>query len=138
MSFPGFRPDRRDVLLLMGGAALSPLLPADVACAADNPLPPGRNQSFDLGWRFFRGKGEGCEAPGYDDTAWRSVDLPHDWSIEDLPNPAPPHRIGPFDETAPGGSSTGYAAGGEGWYRKRFRLAHLPAGTRFGSTPPDP
>jgi len=125
-----FQPDRRDVLLLMGAAAISPLLPADAAYAAANAMTLGRNQSFDLDWRFFRGKGEGWEAPGFDDAAWRCVDLPHDWSIEDLPDPAPPHRIGPFDETAPGGSSTGYAMGGEGWYRKHFRLPDLPAGAR--------
>jgi beta-galactosidase len=37
------------------------------------------------GWRFSRGHAEGAEQPGFDDSRWRRLDLPHDWSIEDLP-----------------------------------------------------
>ena len=43
-----------------------------------------RDRLFDDGWRFFRGDMQGAEAPGFDDTSWRQIDLPHDWSIEDL------------------------------------------------------
>ncbi|KAH0534187.1 hypothetical protein FGG08_007234, partial [Glutinoglossum americanum] len=53
-------------------------------------------------------------------------DTPHDWSIEDLPqeersadNPA---ESGPFDKEAVGGFMVGWAVGGTGWYRKRFRV----------------
>src|SRR4051812_12151996 len=42
-------------------------------------------QLFDFGWKFHRGEVRGAESPGYDDKAWRQVDLPHDWSIEDIP-----------------------------------------------------
>ena len=45
----------------------------------------------------------------FDDSAWRTVDLPHDWSIE-----------GPFGPDY--ASGTGYAPGGVGWYRKHFFL----------------
>jgi beta-galactosidase len=41
--------------------------------------------SFDSDWRFLRADAPGAEAAGFDDTAWRLLDLPHDWSIEDLP-----------------------------------------------------
>ncbi len=41
--------------------------------------------SFDSNWRFLRADAPGAEAPGFDDTAWWFLDLPHDWSIEDLP-----------------------------------------------------
>ena len=34
-------------------------------------------------WRFHRGDGK-FASPSYDDSAWRTVDVPHDWSIEDL------------------------------------------------------
>lgn len=44
-----------------------------------------RTQPFDEGWRFHRGDAPGAEAPGFDDSAWRTVDTPNDWSIEDLP-----------------------------------------------------
>ena len=36
-------------------------------------------------WRFLRADAPGAEAPGFDDSAWRLLDVPHDWSIEDLP-----------------------------------------------------
>lgn len=45
----------------------------------------------------------------FDDSRWRTVNLPHDWSIE-----------GPFGPEYASGS--GYAPGGIGWYRKGFRL----------------
>jgi beta-galactosidase len=46
---------------------------------------PGRESNFDSDWRFLRADAPGAEAPGFDDSAWRLLDLPHDWSIEDLP-----------------------------------------------------
>jgi len=39
---------------------------------------------FDRDWKFFRGGAQSAETPEYDDSKWRTVDLPHDWSIEDL------------------------------------------------------
>src|SRR6185295_19890936 len=52
------------------------------------PLPsiaPRRQELFDFGWRFRRGEAPGAQKPAYDDSAWRRVDLPHDWSMEDVP-----------------------------------------------------
>ncbi|MFI3206062.1 MAG: glycoside hydrolase family 2 TIM barrel-domain containing protein [Clostridia bacterium] len=43
-----------------------------------------------------------------DDTNWRTVRLPHDWSVEF-----------PFDRVK-GEGCTGYLLGGTGWYRKHF------------------
>ncbi len=95
-----------------------------------------REQSLDQGWSFFRGDAAGAEDPGFDDSKWRSVDLPHDWSIEDL-TPASeatgegtiwvggntPTRIGPFDMAlSQGQEATGWVVGGTGWYRRKFRL----------------
>jgi beta-galactosidase len=98
---------------------------------------PIRDQLFDLGWRFLRGDVPGAENPGFDDSAWRKIDLPHDWSIEDLtPNADAagagtiwvggntPTRIGPFDVAlSQGQEATGWVVGGIGWYRKHFRFA---------------
>lgn len=42
-------------------------------------------QLFDSDWRFLRADAPGAEAPAFDDSSWRVVDIPHDWSIEDLP-----------------------------------------------------
>ncbi len=89
---------------------------------------------FDDEWMFFKGKIEGAEDPGFDDSEWRVLDVPHDWSIEDL-NLEPdnykdfePKPVGPFSPDSPGNISTGYVLGGEGWYRKHFRLAPADIG----------
>uniref|UniRef100_A0AAU2A2F4 DUF4982 domain-containing protein n=1 Tax=Streptomyces sp. NBC_00093 TaxID=2975649 RepID=A0AAU2A2F4_9ACTN len=116
--------------------------------AASEPQAAGghaRERSFDEGWLFHRGDAPGAETPAYDDTSWRPLDLPHDWSIEDLPYapspdgavtsdpsllvpkepdpsaPQAPPVIGPFDpQRSQNGGSTGYTVGGIGWYRKHF------------------
>ena len=54
------------------------------APAADIAATSG-DQSFDSGWRFLRADAPGAEVPGFDDTGWRLLDAPHDWSVEDLP-----------------------------------------------------
>ncbi len=46
---------------------------------------PRRRQPLMTGWKFLRGQADGAEKPAFDDSKWRRVDLPHDWSIEDLP-----------------------------------------------------
>lgn len=48
-----------------------------------------RDRLFDSDWRFHRGDVAGAEHARFDDSGWRLLDLPHDWSIEDLP-PKPP------------------------------------------------
>ena len=87
---------------------------------------------FDCHWLFHRGDVNGGESPDLDDSDWRDLDLPHDWSIE-----------GPFIHNIPGdeefdqfaakwfdippgeslvASLAGYRPGGIGWYRKPFTL----------------
>ena len=68
-------------------------------------------QCFDADWRFLQKDIEGAEQPVFDDAKWRTVDLPHDWSIE-----------GPFVKKGGGGKSGGYLPLGIGWYRKPFAL----------------
>lgn len=60
-------------------------------------------------WRFHLGDCEGAWYKGFDDSAWRKVMIPHDWSVE-----------APFSPKY--SSGTGYLQGGTGWYRVRFRL----------------
>ena len=59
-----------------------------------------RKQLFDSNWSFSN-----------DSSQWRTVDLPHDWSIE-----------GAFSKDAPAGNDGGYLPTGKGWYRKTFLL----------------
>ncbi len=47
------------------------------------------SQRFDNDWRFLRDDASEASAAAFDDSPWRVLDLPHDWSIEDLP-PLPP------------------------------------------------
>ena len=66
-------------------------------------------QDFDFDWKFVKADVPAAIATNYDDTGWRDVQVPHDWSIE-----------GPYsDEYA---SGTGFLPGGIGWYRKSFTL----------------
>lgn len=81
-----------------------------------------RTISFDTAWRFTRDSITGAEAPGYDDSKWRVLDLPHDWSIEDIPQQKDSVTVGPFSKASAGDMSTGHIVGGTGWYRKTFTI----------------
>jgi beta-galactosidase len=81
---------------------------------------------FDADWRFHRGDVDGGEKAGLDDSSWRLLSLPHDWSIEDIPG-----TDSPIDPNAIGGISTGYTVGGTGWYRKTFTVPAKLEGKRF-------
>jgi beta-galactosidase len=72
---------------------------------------PRTRSTFDFGWKFMKGDAPGAQQPAFSDSAWRDVDLPHDWSVE-----------GPFGEKEPSGGAGGYLPTGIGWYRKHFRL----------------
>jgi beta-galactosidase len=80
---------------------------------------------FDDGWRFQRGGAQGAEAADFDDSGWRRLDLPHDWSIEDLPGTRTP-----FDPKAISQVQGGFTLGGTGWYRKSFDVPESQRGRR--------
>lgn len=67
--------------------------------------------SFDKNWKFYKGDAAGAEKPSFDDKGWRSLDVPHDWSIER-----------PYDQKNPTGRGGGYLTAGIGWYRKTFTV----------------
>lgn len=67
--------------------------------------------NFDKNWTFIQEDAKDAIKPIFDDSKWRKLDVPHDWSIE-----------GAYDKanlTARGG---GYLPSGIGWYRKKFVL----------------
>lgn len=76
--------------------------------------------SFDDNWLLKKDSTINADAANYNDANWRKLDLPHDWSIEDLPNQIPDSIVGPFSKNSIGGGATGYVVGGTGWYRKKF------------------
>ncbi len=81
---------------------------------------------FDADWRFLRGNAEQAELTGFDNSSWRLLDLPHDWSIEDIPG-----TNSPIDSNAIGGIDAGYLVGGTGWYRKTFMVPKDLSGKKF-------
>lgn len=97
------------------------LLLFSVACMQQKQ--PSRVESlFDDDWKFHLSDVQGAQEPSFNDDDWRSLDLPHDWSIENLPNQEPGKVIGPFSKESIGTTATGYTVGGTAWYRKSFTL----------------
>jgi beta-galactosidase len=97
--------------LLTLAAALLLMQPAETV-AQRRAAKEGRiNKAFDSDWRFLKSDAQAGEKPEFDDSAWRRLDVPHDWSIE-----------GPFDKNNPTGGAGGFLPAGVGWYRKRFTL----------------
>ena len=93
--------------------------------SAQSPGGAGGVVLFDDGWRFQRGGAQGAEGVDFDDRGWRRLDLPHDWSVEDLPG-----KGTPFDPGAISQVQGGYTLGGTGWYRKTFDVAESQKGKR--------
>lgn len=70
-----------------------------------------RTQSFNKEWKFFLGDDASASSSTFNDDTWRTLNLPHDWSIEL-----------PFDINSPTGNGGGALRGGTGWYRKTFAM----------------
>ncbi len=66
---------------------------------------------FNQDWRFELKDSSEYSRVEFNDTQWRRLNLPHDWSIE-----------GRFSPTHPSGIGGGALPGGTGWYRKVFSL----------------
>ncbi|MFZ0428327.1 MAG: glycoside hydrolase family 2 TIM barrel-domain containing protein [Acidobacteriota bacterium] len=128
------------------------------ACSSTRPLREQRPLTTD--WKFLRGDPSGAEQASFDDADWRTVDLPHDWSIEDLPardqdplyavvtlvpgtwrlrfgDDARWKAVDARDaswrqvDTPDTWSAYGSAAGGGvGWYRRSFTIPENAAGKR--------
>lgn len=74
-----------------------------------------RSENFNDNWKFYLGDASGAEEPGYNDSSWEQVALPHDYSIEQ-------------DYSSSMEAESGYLPGGTGWYRKNFTLDESTAG----------
>jgi len=124
--------------------------PAFAPIAVNQPNMLRERLLLDYGWRFalgnandpdkdfgfgkLRGTGtfakagrvDGPAAPRFDDSAWRKVDLPHDWAV-DLPFVNDPvlvdHGAKPLGRE--------YPATSVGWYRREFVLPANDMGRRI-------
>ncbi|MFJ8778183.1 glycoside hydrolase family 2 TIM barrel-domain containing protein [Streptomyces sp. NPDC102476] len=124
---------RRSALLASTAApAAGVLLATPVAQAAESAGKASGRRTVALrdGWRFALVNPGGitdptaeytdAAVPGYDDSGWREIAVPHDWSIELAPT------------TGNGTTSgTGFFPGGLGWYRLAFTLPPAFAGKRI-------
>ena len=71
-------------------------------------------EDFNFDWSFTLGDKKAYSAPDYNDTDWRQLHLPHDWSIE-----------GEFSRKHRTTTAGGALPAGVGWYRKSFVTPNL-------------
>jgi beta-galactosidase len=70
-----------------------------------------RKSKIDFDWKFRLGDEPDASQQNFNDSIWRELDLPHDWSIE-----------GNFDAKHAMGNDGGYLPAGIGWYRKVLNI----------------
>ncbi len=70
--------------------------------------------NFDKGWKFILADKPEMAKVDYDDSGWRTLDVPHDWA-----------REGNFYVGNPSGAGGGALPGGIGWYRKMFEVRSM-------------
>ncbi len=68
-------------------------------------------QNLDANWRFFLGDNGEAKAASFDDSKWRALDVPHDWSIE-----------GEYSATNPTAAYCAHLPSGIGWYRRVLEM----------------
>ena len=108
----------RQQSLLQGRAFLLLIV---VSVGAPTVTAAGTKELFDFDWRFALHDQPGAEQPGFDDTKWRVLDLPHDFSIE-----------GPFvgSKEQVELAYNGFRPLLKGWYRKAFPTTPAMVGKR--------
>jgi beta-galactosidase len=75
---------------------------------------------MDYDWKFMQSDVKNAEQQNFDDRQWRTLNLPHDWSIE-----------GEFNKNEPTKGSGGFLPAGIGWYRKHFSLSKIEQNQRL-------
>ena len=74
---------------------------------------------FNDNWKFILADNQSFAQPEFNDADWRTLSVPHDWSIE-----------GKYDKSNPSGPQGGFMPCGTGWYRKHFTLDASKSGKR--------
>lgn len=69
------------------------------------------NIEFNKGWQFSKGEIEEAIQPAFNDSSWKTINIPHDWSIN-----------GPFSKDNPSFSRGGWLPTGKCTYRKTFTV----------------
>ena len=82
-----------------------------------------RKTCIDRDWKFFLGDGSAALSDASVTDDWRTLDLPHDWSVEtEAAQKAGGTVVGPFSTNSIGKYQTGHTVGGEGWYLKKLTI----------------
>lgn len=79
----------------------------------------GTASLFNDDWKFSLSDDSLARNVDFDDSKWRNLSVPHDWSVEGTLSP----------DLA---SCTGYYPGGIGWYRKHFTIKKLDKNSATG------
>ena len=69
----------------------------------------GKSEKINDNWKFTLENAPEASSVNIDDSQWRQVDLPHDWSVKGQLSPSL-------------ASCTGFLPGGSGWYRKSILI----------------
>jgi len=96
------------VLALLG----STILMMSYTGKEKDKVPNSRKMAFNSAWSFHLNDSIKDKDTINSSTTWRTLNLPHDWSIE-----------GKFDEKSPAGYGGGALNGGLAWYKKTFKIA---------------
>lgn len=114
---------RKILAVMLSVAMCVPMLPVQHAAAAEGQgvifteeqdnfvgnYGAERSSLFNDNWKFYLGKSSGADAVNFNDASWKTVNLPHDFSISQ-------------SFTTGGEAESGFLPGGTGWYRKKFTL----------------
>lgn len=76
--------------------------------AQNTTLNPRTVILFNFDWKFHFGEAENAFNTDFNDSEWRTLDIPHDFQFEQ-----------PWDQSA--GGARGFKAMSTGWYRKSFK-----------------
>jgi beta-galactosidase len=102
-----------------------------VALSASVAIGAGRqSQLFDKDWKFQIGDNADAAKTDFDDSSWRKLNLPHDYSIEGPAGSNPDNMDGPFDKASPAGGGGGFLDAPTAWYRKTFTVPASAKGQR--------
>lgn len=84
-----------------------------IICCKNNefPIENRLRTSFDANWKFIQEDMFDAEKVDFNDESWRTLNLPHDWSIE-----------GKYNRNNPMAGQCGYLPAGIGWYRKTITV----------------
>lgn len=78
----------------------------------------GKSEQINEGWFFHLGDIKYAGAEFFDHSKWQKLDIPHDWSVEQIASPL-------------NASCTGYLPGGIGWYRKKLQISACEKGKKI-------